>query len=194
MKLVVGLGNIGDKYENTRHNIGFKIVDKFAEKLGLNPKFSNFENCGFLFKCEFSGQPVLLLKPSLFMNNSGIAIRKVKDYYKIKQEDILIIVDDCSLDLGNIRLKQNGSSGGHNGLKSIISHLGDQNFTRLKVGIGNDQNLDLADFVLGKFSKDEMLVLEKSLDVSLDAVCLWISEGSEKVMREFNRKNNNSCS
>ena len=189
MKLLVGLGNLGEKYENTRHNVGFEVIDKIAEEMDVKLKFSNFENCGFLMKGNICGQPVLLLKPSQFMNNSGIVVRKVKDYYKIKQEDILIIVDDCSLDLGNIRLRVNGTSAGHNGLKSIISYLGSQDFARLKIGIGNDKEADLADFVLGKFSKAEKTVVENVLNTAADAVCVWVKDGNEKVMQKFNKKN-----
>jgi PTH1 family peptidyl-tRNA hydrolase len=187
MKLVVGLGNIGDKYTNSRHNIGFNVVDKMVSTINSNFKFSNFENCGFLLKV--SGKDVIFLKPSLFMNNSGVAVRKVKDYYKIQPNDILIITDDCSLDLGRIRLRENGSDGGHNGLKSIIAHLNSQNFARLKIGIGNNKDLDLSDFVLGKFSKTEMVALDKVLETASEAVSVWIESGSEKVMQQFNGLN-----
>lgn len=193
MKLLVGLGNIGEKYENTRHNIGFKVIDKIAEEIESKPKFSNFENCGFLLKGDFCGEQVLLLKPSLFMNNSGTAVRKVKDFYKINQKDILIIVDDCSLNLGNIRLRETGTSGGHNGFKSIIAHLGSQDFARLKIGIGNDKAADLADFVLGKFAKAEMASVEEVACRAAEAVSVWVKEGNEKVMQKFNKKNVDFC-
>ena len=174
MKLVVGLGNIGEKYKNTRHNIGFDVIDQLANCT------ENFHSLALIQK----EHDIIYAKPTTFMNNSGQAVRKIMDYYKILPIDILIVHDDCQLDLGNLRLRETGSSGGHNGLKSIIAHLGTQDFARLKIGIGRCEQADLANFVLSTFKKPEDLLLRAS-----DAVKLWISGGSEKVMQTFNKKN-----
>ena len=189
MKLIVGLGNIGDKYNNTRHNIGFEVINQLANSFAFNEQFSVFENLALVLQTIIFEKKVLLIKPTTFMNNSGQALRRFKDYYKIENKDILIVFDDCNLNLGNIRLKENGSSGGHNGIKSIISHLGCQNFSRLKLGIGCCDIAEMSKFVLGKFVKSEQNGVEEMIVDAKDAVELWVKEGPEKVMQKFNKKN-----
>ncbi|MDR0676622.1 MAG: aminoacyl-tRNA hydrolase [Elusimicrobiota bacterium] len=187
MKLIVGLGNIGDKYKNTRHNIGFEIIDYFA--LNFTENFSDFENCGLLLKStkKITNEKIFLFKPTMLMNNSGIAIRKLKDYYKIDINDIFVIFDDISLDFGRLRIRTKGSSGGHNGIKSIIENFSnDQNFSRLKIGIGSDEKQNLSHFVLEKFSKIEMEKLTKLFCITNEIIDLWISDGNEKVMQKYN--------
>ncbi len=192
MKLVVGLGNVGDKYVGTRHNFGFEVIDRLIQQNFPLASFQNFENVGFLIKENFFGESVLFFKPTLFMNNSGISTRKVKDYYKISLENVLVIVDDTSLELGNIRLRASGSSAGHNGLKSIISHLGTENFARLRLGIGLDTQIALPDYVLAKFTKQELDNVNKTLENAIEAVAVWIKFGNEKVMQKFNKKSLNT--
>lgn len=193
MKLIVGVGNVGERYVGTRHNLGFEVIDRLTRQKFLHPNFSNFENVGLLLKESFADETVLFLKPTLFMNNSGISLRKVKDYYKIPSENILVIVDDTNLELENIRLRVSGSSAGHNGLKSIIAQLGTEKFTRLRLGIGLDQKVGLADYVLAKFSRQELASVEKMLEKAVDAVIDWINFGSEKVMQKFNKKAASLC-
>ncbi|MCP4481746.1 MAG: aminoacyl-tRNA hydrolase [bacterium] len=184
MKLIIGLGNIGDKYQDTRHNIGFKIIDEIIAKDLCSP-FYNFENCALIKK----GGNIIYVKPTTFMNNSGQAIRRLMDYYKISLADILVVFDDMQLDLGNIRLKIKGSSGGHNGIKSIIQHLGTPNFARLKIGVGECTQAELSKFVLSKFKKADLKVVEEMIGRAASAVKIWDRAGSGEVMQKFNKKN-----
>ena len=153
MKLIVGLGNPGREYENTRHNIGFLTLDKYADKLGVSINKSKFY--GLYGETLVNGEKVLFLKPQSYINLSGEVIRKFVDFYKISIEDILIIHDDLDLGVGTYKIKQKGSSGGHNGLKNIELHLGTQEYKRIKIGISNNKNIDTKDYVLGKLSKEE---------------------------------------
>ena len=151
MKLIVGLGNPGKNYENTRHNIGFLVIDKFLNNVTYKEKFN-----GFYHETNFEGEKIIFLKPQTYMNNSGDCVGKFVKYYNIKSEDIMVIHDDLDIDLGVCKFKINSSSGGHNGIKSIISHLGSQNFFRMKLGIKTDKKDDVIDFVLGKYTKKEL--------------------------------------
>ena len=155
MKLIVGLGNIGDKYIFTRHNVGFMLIDSFALNSNLNYRENSKLKC-LMTNIRDGYEDYLLIKPTTFMNLSGEAVRAVMDYYKIKIEDILIIYDDLSLELGKIRFRANGSDGGHNGIKSVIKHLGTNNIARLKIGIGPQPNIPSEVFVLQNFSKEEL--------------------------------------
>jgi peptidyl-tRNA hydrolase, PTH1 family len=185
MKLIAGLGNIGDKYKYTRHNIGFEVLDYLNSK--LDGTFTKFEDCAYLSKVNFENEKLLICKPSLFMNNSGIAIRKIKDYFKIDNKNIFVIFDDCSLPFAKLRIRMNGSSGGHNGIKSIIENLGgQQDFPRLKIGIGNNNNIELSDFVLGKFTKEEMSKFDDICKISTEIILKWIKDPSEKNLQQFN--------
>ena len=157
MKLVVGLGNIGKEYDKTRHNVGFMVIDKYLQDKNIMGKFKEKMNAYYL-ETMINNEKVIFVKPTTYMNNSGLAVRQFVDFYKISISDILIISDDLDLQLGSFRLRCKGSSGGHNGLKSIISSLGDDNFKRLRVGISNDKN-DVINYVLSKFKKSEMVVL-----------------------------------
>ena len=141
MKLVVGLGNKGREYENTRHNMGFMLVDRYLQYKNITDKFKEKFNAMYI-ETTINNEKVIFIKPMTYMNNSGIAVRSFVDFYKLNSEDVLVISDDLDLDLGKFRLRRNGSSGGHNGLKSIISHLGTNNFKRLRIGISNDKVLD----------------------------------------------------
>ncbi len=186
MYLIAGLGNPGKNYTGTRHNIGFDAADAIASKYGI--KFNKNK-----FKADFGegiigGEKVVLLKPLTFMNLSGESIRAIRDYYKIPDENIIIIHDDISLPLGKLRLRGKGSAGGHNGMKSIIYQLQTDVFPRLKIGVGAppDADYDLADFVLGKFSKDEVEILIQTVVKVTDAVESIIRNGVEKTMSKFN--------
>lgn len=153
MKLIVGLGNPGREYEATRHNIGFQTIDKLADKFDAPITKAKFN--GLYSEIIVSGEKVILLKPQSYINLSGEVIRKFVDFYKISISDILIIHDDLDLAIGTYKLKQKGSSGGHNGLKNIELHLGTQEYKRIKIGISNNKNIDTKDYVLGKMSKEE---------------------------------------
>lgn len=185
MKLIVGLGNPGKQYENTRHNIGFMALDKYASENNLSFRIeSRFE--GLITQTTYQGEKVILFKPVTYMNLSGRAIYKVVNYYKIDIDDILIIHDDLDLPTGKMRLREKGSSGGHNGLKSIIENLNTTNFKRVKIGISKNQN-DIIDYVLGKFSKTEMELLDQALNSMDDLIKMFISEKEFKnVMTKFN--------
>ena len=155
MKLIVGLGNIGQKYTFTRHNVGFMLADSIALNNNLNYRENSRLKC-LMTNLRNGIDDYLIIKPTTFMNLSGEAVRAVMDYYKISTNDILIVYDDLSLELGKIRFRQNGSDGGHNGIKSIIQHLGTKDVARLKIGIGPQQNLPSEVFVLQNFSKEEL--------------------------------------
>lgn len=169
MKLIVGLGNPGREYEKTRHNIGFMTIDNYADKLGVTINKSKFN--GLYSEILINGEKVIFLKPQSYINLSGEVIRKFVDFYKININDILIIHDDLDLNIGTYKIKQKGSSGGHNGLKNIELHLGTQEYKRIKIGISNDKNIDTKDYVLGKLSKEEndkLELVEKEVLVILD--------------------------
>lgn len=181
MKLIAGLGNIGDKYCFTRHNAGFMVLDKWA----LDEGFSFKEDKKLKSFIAKNGD-IIFVKPTTFMNLSGEAVRAVMDYYKIDVKDVLIIYDDISLDLGKIRFRANGSDGGHNGIKSIIQHIGTKNFDRLKIGIGPQPNIPSENFVLANFPKDKLEDLKETLKRAVVAVEFYLSEGIEKAQNKFN--------
>lgn len=183
MFLIVGLGNPGREYENTRHNIGFKVIDNIAKEYNIEINRQKFKGmCGEGF---INGEKVILLKPTTYMNLSGESIREVVDFYKISNEDVLVIYDDISLDVGRLRIREKGSAGGHNGIKSIIAHLGTDIFPRIKVGVGQP-NVDLVNYVLGKFTKEEMEVLSESIDASTKAAKEIISSDVKTAMNIYN--------
>ncbi|WP_297633793.1 aminoacyl-tRNA hydrolase [uncultured Clostridium sp.] len=183
MFLIVGLGNIGEKYNNTRHNIGFDAIDKIAEMYNISidrKKFKGEYGEGFI-----GGEKTLLIKPTTFMNLSGECVREVIDFYKLSHEDVLVIYDDVSLDVGKLRIREKGSAGGHNGIKSIISHLGTEEFSRIKIGVGQPKD-DLIRHVLGNFSKVEREVLNDSLNAVAKASEVVIKDSTKEAMNKFN--------
>lgn len=183
MFLIVGLGNPGSEYEDTRHNIGFKVVDNIAKEYNIEINRQKFKGmCGEGF---INGEKVILLKPTTYMNLSGESIREVVDFYKLSNEDVLVIYDDISLDVGRLRIRDKGSAGGHNGIKSIIAHLGTDVFPRIKVGVGQP-NVDLVHYVLGKFSKEEMEILRESIDASTKAAAEMLKSDVKTAMNKFN--------
>ena len=186
MYVIAGLGNPGREYENTRHNAGFASIDRLAEKNHISIDMKKFQAlCGTGY---IGGQKVLLLKPQTYMNLSGESLRAACDFFKIDPEqELIVIYDDISLAPGQLRIRAKGSAGGHNGIKSIISHLGTQVFLRVKVGVGEKpQGWDLADYVLGHFSKEEQQVMQESFDRAADAAAALLSEEVQQVMNEYN--------
>lgn len=181
MKLIAGLGNIGNKYTFTRHNAGFMLVDSIA----LNSNLTFRENSRL--KCIITNLgDTLLIKPTTFMNLSGEAVRAVMDYYKISIEDTLIVYDDLSLEIGKIRFRANGSDGGHNGIKSVIQHLGSKDVARLKIGIGPQPNLPSEVFVLQNFSKEELETLKGALMKAREGISCYFKEGMASAQNKFN--------
>ena len=186
MKLIVGLGNIGKEYENTRHNMGFMLVDRYLEYRNITDKFKEKFNAMYV-ETTINNEKVIFIKPTTYMNNSGIAVRAFVDFYKLSSEDILVISDDLDLDLGKFRLRRNGSSGGHNGLKSIISHLGTDDFKRLRIGISNDKD-DVINYVLSKFSKRELNEIDTMFDTLVNVLDDYFVIDFTSLMSKYNRK------
>ena len=184
--LIVGLGNPGEKYENTRHNVGFQVVDELAERQNAPVQKLKFKALTNLL--TISGEKVLVMKPVTYMNLSGEAVRPAADFYKIPPERILVISDDTALDLGKLRIRTKGSAGGHNGLKNIIQHLGTDQFPRVRVGVGQKPHpdYDLADWVLGKFQGEAIKVMDEAVKRAADAVECILKEGTDRAMNRFN--------
>ena len=188
MFVIVGLGNPGKKYENTRHNAGFIALDALADKYGIS--ISEKKHKALCGSGVIEGNKVLLVKPQTFMNLSGESVRSVMDFYKIDpEEDMLIIYDDISLAPGNIRIRKKGSAGGHNGIKNIILHTGGQKFPRVRVGVGEKPaEFDLADYVLGHFSKEDQKLMDEAFKEAGDAVVEIMTAGIDSAMNKFNGK------
>jgi len=186
MKLIVGLGNPGKEYKNTRHNIGYIFIDKLAENMNSSINKEKFN--GLYTETMINNEKIILLKPLSYMNLSGEVIIKFINYFKININDMLIISDDLDMDFGRIKLKANGSSGGHNGLKNIEHHLQTQNFKRLKIGISNNKDIDTKDYVLGKFSNVEKEKIEQIADKVLDILKEFSNVSFEKLMCKYNGK------
>ena len=184
--LIVGLGNPGEKYENTRHNVGFQVVDTLAERQNAPIQKLKFKALTNLL--TISGEKVLVMKPVTYMNLSGEAVRPAADFYKIPPERVLVISDDTALAAGRLRIRQKGSAGGHNGLKSIIQHLGSDQFPRIRVGVGEKPHpdYDLADWVLGKFQGEDKKIMEQAVERAADAVECLLREGIDLAMNRFN--------
>ncbi|MDW7674886.1 MAG: aminoacyl-tRNA hydrolase [Bacillota bacterium] len=185
MKLIVGLGNPGKKYELTKHNIGFLIVDQLADEFG-HAEFKE-KNKVQLTEGTIKNEKVLFVKPQTFMNLSGHGVAPIANFYKIEPQDILIIYDDLDLEFGSIRLRKKGGAGGHNGMKSLIQMLGTEEFLRLKVGIGRPpQGWQTADYVLSRFTDEEWPAMENAIKKSVKAVTALITEGIDQAMNNYN--------
>ena len=185
MKLIVGLGNIGQKYTFTRHNVGFMLVDSIAVNNNISFRENTRLKC-FVANLRNGIDDYLIIKPTTFMNLSGESVRAVVDYYKIPMEDVLIIYDDLSLELGKIRFRANGSDGGHNGIKSIIQHLGTKDVARLKIGIGPQPNVPSEVFVLQNFAKEELESLKPVLTKAKEGVECFFKEGIAVAQNKYN--------
>lgn len=183
MKLIVGLGNPDKEYDKTRHNVGFMVIDNYLGSVNWSNKFN-------ALYCEkvINGEKIIFVKPLTYMNNSGNAVGEFVRYFNIDNKDILVIQDDLDLNVGDYKLKMHSSSGGHNGIKSIIASLGNQDFPRLKVGIGSVKKNEVIDYVLGKFSKSELEVLNELFNTFDKIINSFIYEGIDKTMNVYNTK------
>lgn len=188
MFIIVGLGNPTAEYAGTRHNVGFDVIDRIADK--YNIAVTERKSRAFCGKGIIAGQKVILVKPQTYMNLSGESVRGILDYYKVDPEtELLVIFDDISLDVGQLRIRKKGSAGGHNGIKNIIQHLGTNVFQRIKVGVGEKpKDYDLADYVLGHFSKAEKEWMEEGYQRAIEAVELILQGEIDAAMNEFNKK------
>lgn len=186
MKLIVGLGNPGSEYENTRHNVGFMIIDNYANEYDVVINKNKLN--GLYTELLINNEKIILLKPQKYMNLSGEVVRSFINFYKINVEDIIIINDDLDMPIGKMKLKQQGSSGGHNGLKNIEQHLGTSEYKRLKIGISNNKDIDTKDYVLGKFSKEDKEVLNNEIKLSKQILDDFLTLDFDKVMNKYNTK------
>lgn len=188
MFIIAGLGNPDRQYEGTRHNVGFDVIDRLADKYNIAVDMKKHR--ALLGKGVIEGQKVILAKPQTYMNLSGESIRSLVDYYKIDGEhELLVIYDDINLEVGQLRIREKGSAGGHNGIKNIIAHLGTQVFPRIRVGVGEKPSrYDLADYVLGHFSKAEKALMDEGYDHAMDAAGMILSGRIKDAMSEYNRK------
>lgn len=186
--LIVGLGNPGSKYDGSRHNVGFAALDILAEKLHVKVDRVKFQ--GLMAQGTYGDTKVILLKPTTYMNLSGQSVSAAARFYKIPPEHIIILSDDISLDPGRLRIRKNGSAGGHNGLKSIISSLGSQEFPRVKIGVGAKPHpdYDLADWVLGTFPKEQRKLMEETYEKAAEAALLLMEKGPEAAANKYNGK------
>ena len=187
MYIIIGLGNPTEKYQATRHNIGWDAITRISDDYGipLNQK-RHKALCGSGY---IEGQKVVLAQPLTYMNLSGESVRALVDFYKVSTEDIIVIYDDISLDVGQLRVRKKGSAGGHNGIKSIISHLGTEEFPRIKVGVGNKpKDWDLADYVLSRFKNEEEATIREALKDTSDACRMILTDGMEATMNKYNKK------
>ena len=184
--LIVGLGNPDKKYENTRHNCGWMAIDHLADKLGCKVNKIKFKS--FVVECRINNKRALLMKPTTYMNNSGQAVVEAMNFYKLPPENVIVIFDDISLDVGKMRIRQKGSDGGQKGMRSIIYLSGKDTFPRIKIGIGAKPNpdWDLADWVLSRFSKDEGKLLEEMFDNAADAIALMVDGKIDRAMNLYN--------
>lgn len=187
MYIIAGLGNPTKEYDKTRHNVGFEVIDRLADRYDID--VSERKHRAFCGKGMIEGQKVLLVKPQTFMNLSGESLRSVVDYYKVTPEELVVIYDDISLPPGQLRIRLKGSAGGHNGIKNIIAHLGTQEFPRIKVGVGaKPPRMDLKDYVLSRFSKGEQELMDEAFQEAAQAVAMMIGEGADRAMNHFNTK------
>lgn len=185
--VIAGLGNPGPKYEGTKHNVGFDVVDRLGKK--YNIEINKFKHKALVGDGTIDGRRVLLVKPQTFMNLSGESIREIVNFYKVPQDHFVVIYDDTSLPVSGVRIREKGSHGGHNGIRNIIAQMGTDEFCRIKVGIGEKPNgWDLADYVLAKFDKDDLPMIEQGADKAVNAVELILSRGIMDAMNRINQK------
>lgn len=185
MKIIAGLGNPTKEYEGTRHNVGFSVIHELSDKYNINVDTKKHK--ALIGKGIIEGEKVILAMPQTYMNLSGESVRALADYYKCDTTDIIIIYDDISLDVGKLRIRAKGSAGGHNGIKSIISHLGTMEFPRIKVGVGEKPSgMDLADYVLGHFSREEQQIMQEGIRMAGEAAALMIKQDISVAMNRYN--------
>lgn len=187
MKLIIGLGNPTKEYQATRHNIGFDAITRMCDDYRI--RLDSKEHRALCGKGYIGGEKVILAQPQTYMNLSGESVRALVDYYKLTNEDIIVIYDDISLDVGQLRIRPKGSAGGHNGIKNIIAHLGTDEFMRIRVGVGEKpEKWDLADYVLGRFSKEEEPVIREALEKTSKACECILTEGIAAAMNRYNAR------
>lgn len=187
MYIIAGLGNPSSQYEKTRHNVGFEVIDALADRLEV--RVAERKHKAFCGMARIGSETVLLAKPQTFMNLSGESIRAMADFYKVEAGHIVIVCDDVHLAEGQLRLKTKGSAGGHNGLKNIISHLGTEEFARIRVGVGEKpEAMDLADYVLARFPKGQKELMETACEEAAKAAITLVTDGADAAMNQFNRK------
>jgi peptidyl-tRNA hydrolase, PTH1 family len=185
MKLVVGLGNPGKKYDGTRHNVGFAVVDAVAAGPGVGGFQDRFNAA--VAEWHEDGDKILLIKPATFMNLSGRAVREAVDFYKVELQDLLVVCDDINLPLGKLRFRAKGTHGGHNGLRDIQAHLGTTQYARLRLGVdAPDEQGETIDHVLGRFRASEKPVMKEAVAIAVEGVVLWVHQGTEKCMNQYN--------
>ena len=185
MKIIIGLGNPGRQYEDTRHNAGFMVVDKFAEKHGVDISKARFN--ALLGEVFVNGEKIVLVKPMTYMNNSGQAVGEVLNFYKSDLEDIIVVVDDIEIELGMLRIRAKNGKGTHNGLKSIFAHLKTDDYAKMKLGVGKfKRDMDLADFVLARPSKEDDEIIDDLIDRAVDALDEFTASPIDIVMNKFN--------
>lgn len=184
IKLIAGLGNPGDKYDDTRHNVGFMVLDAMAERLGTHIRRKKFN--ALVEEARVDESRVVLVKPQQYMNRSGHAIATAAGFYKIAASDVLIVTDDMALEVGRLRLRAKGSAGGHNGLKDAIAHLKSDAFPRLRVGIGDSGPMDAADYVLSRFSQAERQAIDAAVETAVEAILCWLRDGVDLAMTRYN--------
>ena len=184
--LIIGIGNIGEDYDNTRHNIGFDVLDKLSKILNVN-----FESVKLALRAEtkFKGKKIILIKPNNYVNNSGKSLLYWKNKEKVSNDNILVICDDLNLYFGNIKIKSSGTAGGHNGLKDIQEFLGTSNYPRIRIGISNNTKTSMSDYVLGKWTDSEQENIKNLVKVSTDIIFSFIKNGIERTMNFYNKKN-----
>jgi PTH1 family peptidyl-tRNA hydrolase len=183
--IIAGLGNPDRKYSNTRHNIGFMVLDKLCEKFAFSD-FDLWKGEAMISEGEIENIKIKLIKPYTYMNNSGIALKKIMGFYHWDKSNLLVVLDDVSLEFGKIRIRKKGSAGGHNGLKSILENFGSEDIMRFRIGIGSNKNSDLSKFVLSNFSTEEQRELVKVIDFSCEAIFSIIREGIDSAMNKYN--------
>lgn len=185
MKVIIGLGNPGKKYEDTRHNAGFMAIDKISEKWAIPVQQNKFR--AHVGEGRLNGEKVLLVKPQTYMNLSGESVAEILKFYKLVPDELVVIYDDLDLPTGQLRLREKGSAGGHNGIKSMIQHLGTQDFKRIKVGIGRPEpGRSVSDYVLQSFPAAERALIDEAVSLAAEAAAMWTAEPFPKVMNHFN--------
>lgn len=189
MYIIVGLGNPGAKYENTRHNVGFMVLDELAKSNGID--ITKLKYKALIGDGQINGKKVLLVKPQTFMNLSGDAISQIVNFYKCDHDKLLVVYDDLDIGLGSIRIRKNGSAGTHNGMRSVVLRLGFTDFPRIRVGIGDFGNKDIVDFVIGDFSKNEKEIVDETISEAVKAIECFVKDGIDLSMNRYNKKTKN---
>lgn len=189
MYIIVGLGNPGTKYENTRHNVGFMVIDELAKNHGI--AVTKLKYKALIGDGKINGEKVILVKPQTFMNLSGDSISQIVNFYKCDNDKLLLIYDDLDIGLGSIRIRKHGSAGTHNGMKSVVGKLGFTNFPRIRVGIGDFGKKDIIDFVIGDFTKEEKKIVDDTICEVAKAIECFVESGIDLAMNRYNKKTNN---